>query len=551
MMALYRSSPPASTVWPKALAADLESRFGRQPQVARGSHRPDISPPLRRVIAGLVGLAGDRPYGLITRLAGSLATSRQTIYDIANSVAASDEADPVPVAEVRLRPADRNAAARSALTLLVVGAMQLRAVQWCLEALLSHERSIGWLSGLVDEAGTRAGAVLAAADWSSAQRLILSRDELYTGDLAWLLTTDTASHAIVSGHVETVVAAETWAVSLALDALKTGGRIEALVEDAAKFYPSSVRLAEELLGQPFRPDVRKDHWHLLRQAGRTLHEADRLAFHHLDIAERKASRVPAGLMHIRDFDGWEEAHAQAERAIAAADTIRVVVALLGEVLGLVDRRTGQILDRATVEWYLAAMIEALRRTDSRPAAGLAGTIDRQASQLLSFHDRLAQALKIWRRTALAHFDDLAIVSLFETTVARAWHRERAVTNGQRQYRGSAGRAADQVQALCQADPEALRLAEDLHDLLDGTVRTSSASENVNSILRAYVWGHRHFRDRRTAQNWLNLLVLWYNLHVFERGKRAGHSPFDLAGVTIHGPDGQPTRDWLVALGYSA
>jgi hypothetical protein len=112
--------------------------------------------------------------------------------------------------------------ARAALTLLVVGTMQLRATQMCLQSLLGCRRSLGWLSELVDEAGTRAGAVLEAADWSGATEMIAARDELFFGDNAWLLTVDTRSLAIVSGHVEEQVDAETWAVSLALDVTDRG-----------------------------------------------------------------------------------------------------------------------------------------------------------------------------------------------------------------------------------------------------------------------------------------------------------------------------------------
>jgi hypothetical protein len=77
---------------------------------------------------------------------------------------------------------------------------------------------------------------------------------------------DTKSHAIVSGHVEPQVDAETWAVSLALAAEKTEFRIDGLAEDAARCYPASVALAEALLGVPFKPAIQKDNWHLSRQA---------------------------------------------------------------------------------------------------------------------------------------------------------------------------------------------------------------------------------------------------------------------------------------------
>jgi len=97
-------------------------------------------------------------------------------------------------------------------------------------------------------------------------------------------------------------------------------------------------------------------------------------------------------------------------------------------------------------------------------------------------------------------------------VARAWHLERAVTNGYAHRRVAARRAAAQVEAMCQHDKIARRLAQALHDALDGTVRTSSACECLNSILRAYVWGRRHFHSRRTAQNWLNLAALLVIAH---------------------------------------
>jgi len=38
---------------------------------------------------------------------------------------------------------------------------------------------------------------------------------------------------------------------------------------------------------------------------------------------------------------------------------------------------------------------------------------------------------------------------------------------------------------------------------------------------------------------------------FERGKRAGKSPFQIAGVRVFDPDGNETLDWLAALGYPA
>ncbi len=52
-----------------------------------------------------------------------------------------------------------------------------------------------------------------------------------------------------------------------------------------------------------------------------------------------------------------------------------------------------------------------------------------------------------------------------------------------------------------------------------------------------------FRTLETLQLYLNLFVLWHNMRVFERGKRQGKSPYQLAGIDT-GAD-----DWLTLLGY--
>ena len=382
-----------------------------------------------------------------------------------------------------------------------------------LDAQPGRGRSLGWLSELVDEAGPRAGAVLEAADWTGAGEMIAARDELFFNGLVWLLTVDARSHAILSGHVENGVDAEVWGLSLALDQERTGYRVAGLSEDDASWYAASIGAAQQYLDSPFRLAVQKDVWHLLKRA-------------------RQA------------------AHAATDRAIWRADQLWIAAELLTEVLELVDRRTGEILDRDTADWYLQAIIQHLHDTGGKPATSLAKALKRQAPELLTFHDWLAMDLAGWRKCARAHFDDADLADLFERAVARAWQRARAVTNGARHQRPRAHRAAAAVEGLCQNDPMAQQLAKAVDRLLDRTVRTSSACENVNSILLAYLWGRRAFKNRRTAQNWLNLLMLWYNLHVFQRGKRAKHSPFELAGVVVHTPDGRPTTDWLAALGYA-
>ena len=102
-----------------------------------------------------------------------------------------------------------------------------------------------------------------------------------------------------------------------------------------------------------------------------------------------------------------------------------------------------------------------------------------------------------------------------------------------------------MQALLGQDPQRRHMAEKLCALLDAACRTSSILEGVNGLLKQFLHNHQAFRCPDTLQLYLNLFVLWHNLRVFERGKRQGKSPYQLAGIDP-GSD-----DWLTLLGYPA
>lgn len=80
-------------------------------------------------------------------------------------------------------------------------------------------------------------------------------------------------------------------------------------------------------------------------------------------------------------------------------------------------------------------------------------------------------------------------------------------------------------------------------LLDAAGRTSSMIENINGLLQQFLHQHRAFRNLDTLQLYLNLFTLWHNMRRFERGKRQGQSPWQIAGIDP-GSD-----DWLALLGY--
>ena len=79
--------------------------------------------------------------------------------------------------------------------------------------------------------------------------------------------------------------------------------------------------------------------------------------------------------------------------------------------------------------------------------------------------------------------------------------------------------------------------------LDASPRASSLIENINGQLKRFINSRRSFRDEESLQKYLKLFVLWYNSHLFKRGKRKGKSPFEWANMSV------PSSDWLSWLGF--
>ena len=223
-----------------------------------------------------------------------------------------------------------------------------------------------------------------------------------------------------------------------------------------------------------------------------------------------------------------------------------------DALEIVDRRSGEIRDRAINQWLLGETIQGLKQVNHPRVKKLVTHLQEQQDELLTFLDWLEVQVAPWRRKLARVLSDAQEQVFFERTVARAWRLNRALVNGHHQFRADAEFALDLVAELV-GDDETLRtLAEGLLNILENVIRTSCAAETVNSILKPYLWVKRSFHSRETAQNWFNLFRLWFCMHPFKRShKRKGKSPFQWAGIKVYTPEGRETDDWLAALGYPA
>ena len=547
-MTFYSQSSQSVMAWPEPIETVYQA-LGPAPMLPVRYKRPDVSLSDRFFMAAVANLPREtRPWGSMTWLSDVFRVSRPTVYAIAEdlrerflveplqsrseptgTVAAADRTTSVPVTSWRIQ--------RTLLTMALPGNMALRPMQAVLQTAFGQSRSVGYISELLTEAGRRAGRLLRTLDYRPLGRVIALRDETFFQDWPILLLVEPRSSVILLAHVAADRSAETWGAAL-LVAQDSGVQLGGLVEDMGRTFPKSLEAAE------LRLPVQKDPWHVMQWAGRVRHDLERVAYAALERIERLEKQL---LQHWDDacfYDAYIPAVAQAEYLVARHDTFSQWRQHLGDALEVVDWRSGEIREEAVNGWLLDQTLEAMQAIDHPSVQAFVRSLRRFRPQLLTYLTWLAQLLGPWRQRLAQAVPDIGRQTFYERAMARVWRLRQGVINGQHWQR-----LADEAQArldLLLSEAPALRsLAADLWPLLDACGHASSLIETVNGLLKACLLARQAFRNPQTAQIYLNLFVLWHNMRVFQRGKRAGQSPFQRAGIQTTSPD------WLAMLGYPA
>jgi hypothetical protein len=488
-----------------------------------------------------------RPWGSVTWLADVFGTSRPTLYAIGerarSSLAARLPGRPALLAAPVKTPSPEptvtvtsNRRARTILTLLLPGGVSGRTVDDCLRVAFDQGQSAGFVSDLLHLAGQRAGAILEKIDHSRLGPVVLARDELFTGRDPNLLLVEPHTLVITGLYATADRDADTWGCVLLLTQDRRV-QIKGLAEDDCIPYAASCRAAG------LETAIQKDVWHPLRDVGQVIRDLEREALQAMTTAAKLEKRLTK---QWRDatFADWVTATEQSERLLEQSAQLRFWRECLWDAVEVVDLRSGEIRDRAINQWLLTETLTALRQLNHPRIQKLVQRLDELSPDWLTFLEGLAVPLAQWQVRLAEHFSDPTRAAGFQSSVARLWRLEHALrSSGQTRWRKATVAARQRVAEWVVADPLAQRLAEDLLTLLERTVRTSSAAETINSVLRPYLNGRREGTDRVNRQLFLNLFALWFNLHRFERGPRQGQSPYQLAGIEV-GAD-----DWLTLLGF--
>jgi hypothetical protein len=424
---------------------------------------------------------------------------------------------------------ERAAVERAAVVLSQVGPAAVRGIQECLAEVLGVERSVGWVEGVLQEAARRADAVQATPEGPRQ----VAADEVYAGRQPVLEVVEPRNGVVLTLERAARRDETAWGCAW-LDLEERGVRIDGVVADGAEGLRAGAgldrRSAAERGQCPWAagvPGPRLDHWHTLRDLGRVARVLEHSAYRHSAAAER-AERATAeaayrathgrGARRGRPLGGAIDpatmrAAAQAtEEAMARADGVAWVLAALRDALRPVDPATGRVRTRDAVAGDLRAAAALLRelggaRHGGRHPAGAAG---RRPDRLPR---RPGPRARRPPRRALPGGRRVRGLGLAPSAGARAAPRRR---------RGSLAR---------QPGRRALGL---------GRPRRSRARLGHGREPQQRP-GRPPRRHRGLPQPILAVWRVYRNHRTFPRGKRAGHSPLDLAGL--------PTPHWLDALGY--
>jgi len=386
---------------------------------------------------------------------------------------------------------------RRAVTVLSLLKGTVRDIQRGLKLLFDVQRSVGHISETLQASG--AAAALYNASIPIPLPVLGELDEIFQGRKPCLTVVDGRSFLVLNLTPAAGRDGTTWGVTL-LDLQERGIQFHDLVSDGAKGIRSGVELAE--LAVPLRPDL----FHLLREAHQLSQRLESAAYRAIKAAERvrraererqAPKRRPGRPLKVKT--SLAEAEAEEGHAIATYD---LWVWLLGEVRQALEpiNEAGQLAPAVAARETVETAVELMQALDHEEIAAF-------ARQTLDYLDDLLAPL-VWLELSLIYWrKDLDPET--ESLILWAWQHRQTL-------------ALEPGEGF----PESLRsVVEAFWEALSLFHRSSSLAESLHSWLRPYLQVHRG-----VPQWLLPLLMLLWNHHTFQRGKRAGKSPLAWAGV---------------------
>jgi hypothetical protein len=440
-----------------------------------------------------------RKWGRVTELAQTCGVSRTFLYDLRDRALevlseGLSPRTPGPQAQEESLVIDR-AFIQRAIGIMPLLKGTVRDIQRGLDLLLGVERSVGYISQTLRVVGEQAEA------HNQGLRLPLpilgEADEIFQGRKPCLTLVDGRSFLVVNLTPAESRDATTWGLTY-LNLVERGIQFQDLACDGGTGLRAGVKEADLVI--PLRPDL----FHILQDAHRLTRRLERAAYQAIEAVERarRADLEAQGILRRRGPRlkvkvALPQAELPQAQAIAAFDNW---CWLLGEIRQALEPITPDhhIVSVAETKATLETAIALLKELACPGVTAFADDLQEKLVELLAPLEWLEQQLK----PVLQGLD-----APTQAFIVWTWQHRHELN-------------------LDLDIPQTLRsIVRAVWDILGLFHRSSSLAESLHSWLRPYLHIHRGM-----PQWLLPLLQLFWNHHQFERGKRANHSPLELAGV---------------------
>lgn len=441
-----------------------------------------------------------RDWGRITQLAQRFGLSRTWLYELKakarfalEAVLAPQKPGPKPVDD---RIVVDEAMIKRAISILPLVKGSIRDIQIGLALLFGIDRSVGYIHGTLTEAGQRAATL--NEQTVASQPVLAEADEIFQGRRPCLTGVEGDSFLLLNltpadGRDET-----SWGVTF-LELAEQGITFQDVVADGAR------GIAAGLAATGWELSIQPDLFHILQEAHPISRRLERLAYQAVAEAD-KSRQVAAAAQQPRRRGRPVQANLPLAEAAenAAVATLDLWLWLLGEIRLALEpiTPTGQIADATLAQETIGIATTLLRQLERDDVTAFADKIDKHLEALVAPLAQLESHLAKPRSTLSA--DDEALITWL-------WRHQSELDSDIAWFAW----LPETLQPIANRFGQALRLFH----------RASSLAESIHAWIRPYLQVHRGM------PNWLApLLQLFWNHHRFQRGKRAGATPAELAGI---------------------
>lgn len=442
---------------------------------------------------------GSRPWGYVSRKAEELEVCRTWLYQLRNRA--------LEALITELRPRQRGPApcdqslivdrdfVQYAIVVLALVKGSVRGIAQALELLFGVKRSIGHISQTLQSAGAKAEQINVSVEIP--HQVLAEADEIFAANRPCLTVVDGKSFLVLNLKAQHNRDATTWGCTF-LDLHQQGICFHDIASDGARGITAGVK--ETQMAIPLRLDL----FHVLREATKVSARLERRGYKAMELtdrvkrAEAESGQTPRRRGRPLKVEGQlGDAQAIEHDAVYTYDAFDWLVSQVRAVLEPISP-TGQFTQSHCARDTICAAAQLMGELEDKKAKAFGRLLENNLDGLI--------APIIW------------LNEMMRTFVKQ--HSRLTL-----QFIGWAWRNRDQLE-LCVASEFSASLQPtvcSIFRLLEMFHRTSSLAECFHSWLRPYLTIHRGM-----PQWLLSLLQLYWNHHLFGRGKRAGFSPVQLA-----------------------